>query len=407
MYASKTLSGSFPKDYATLKKDISKKDLSLIKAGYSLFSKPWVQAPASTKIRDGLGPHFSATSCISCHHNLGRGNPILKSDQVHPSLVFRLQDHQGQPDSNYGDQLTMEANVGQTPEAQVTVKYQYIKEYYKDKSSYTLTVPSYSFNNFAYGQLDSTTTFSPRVAPHLAGLNEIEKVSLKQVLKKNDPNDFDKDGISGKVNWIIHNKVIGRFGWKASQPTIEKQNAAAFHNDMSITSGLFPKESCAKNQTKCLKSISGGTPEINSRSLSYITLMIKSIAPPKSHIKTKNLGAKLFKQISCHKCHTPSYTVNNNQVISPYTDLLLHDMGEGLADGGKHTLAREWKTPPLWGLGLQQKVNGHTRYLHDGRARSLEEAILWHDGEGSHAKNLFKSLSKRERNLLISFIKSL
>lgn len=409
VYSKKVLQGPFPKYYSTLKENISKKELALIKAGYSLFSKPWVQAPSSTKLRDGLGPHFSANSCISCHQGLGRGKPVFKSNIVHHSLVFRLEDHTGSPDLNYGDQITTQAIPGIKPEAKITIKYHSIKKYYTDKTSYTLSVPKYKFENLSHGPIGVHTNFSPRIAPHLSGLGEIERIDPKQILLKHDPFDHDQDGISGKVNWASNtqHKSIGRFGWKANRPTLQLQNAAAFRNDMSITSHFFPQESCSLNQFECMSSLNGGAPEISRKHLSYITLMLKNIAPPQSDTTKYQRGKKLFKQVRCTSCHTPSYTLKNNEVISPYTDLLLHDMGDQLSDQSSSDLAREWKTPPLWGIGKQHLVNGHTHFLHDGRAKSIEEAILWHGGEALKSKNLFINLTKNERTELLNFVKSL
>ena len=239
-----------------------------------------------------------------------------------------------------------------------------------------------------------------------------------------DPDDADGDGISGRPNmvWDIRRSevVLGRFGWKANEPTVEQQAAAAFLGDIGITSTLFPEENCPAAQDACAAAPNGGTPEIPDERLAQVEFYVQTLAvPAMRNVDDPRVrrGAELFVQTGCAACHRPRHVTGDdhpveplrNQTIFPFTDLLLHDMGEGLADGRPDGLAtgREWRTPPLWGIGLVEVVNRHTMFLHDGRARSLEEAILWHGGEGQAARDQFMALTRDERDALLQFLRSL
>ena len=238
-----------------------------------------------------------------------------------------------------------------------------------------------------------------------------------------DERDADGDGISGRPNYVwsveTTSTAIGRFGWKANQPTVRQQVASAFAGDMGITSSLFPNENCPPS-VDCATLPNGGEPEIADEDLMKIVLYASALAvpAPRGWEKTEvQRGKALFAEAKCTSCHIPKIKTGehpyikgfSNQTIRPYTDLLLHDMGEGLADHANDFLAngREWRTPPLWGIGLFEMVNGHTYYLHDGRARNLEEAILWHDGEAQASKTAFMEMTATEREQLIAFLNSL
>jgi CxxC motif-containing protein (DUF1111 family) len=426
----RSLPGKTHGDFSKIVPGVTKKELAKIKAGFSLYSKGWVTAPASTRVRDGLGPMFNAVTCTSCHQHNGRGRPPIEGLKADFSLLIRLsipgKTHNGAPipEPNYGGQFHPKAILGVKPEGSLAIKRKYIKGYFADGHSYELEVPQYDLVNLNYGSLHTDVMISPRVAPAIIGLGYLNAIDKSDILKNSDEFDKNNDGISGRPNWVYdikNNRVeLGRFGWKASQPNLAQQNAAAFNGDLGITSSLFEKENCTEDQDNCNNAPSGGELEIDDKRLSFVNLLTEMIdAPKRRNILNSNVinGEKVFKKISCNACHIPDWITATNNInpalsgmkISPYTDLLLHDMGEGLADNRPDFEAngREWKTPPLWGIGLQKRVNGHTRFLHDGRARNLEEAILWHGGEAKPSQEKYLSLSLKDRQDLLSFLNSL
>jgi CxxC motif-containing protein (DUF1111 family) len=265
---------------------------------------------------------------------------------------------------------------------------------------------------------------SPRVAPHMIGLGLLEAVPEETLEALADPEDKDGDGISGRVNRVWDQQAqapaIGRFGWKANQPNLKQQNAGAALGDIGLTTSLNAAENCTAPQTLCAAAINGGAPELSDEFLAKLTLYTMTIAVPEqrnaSHPQV-TAGEALFRSMGCASCHMPSLVTGgiegfpqlSRQTIHPFTDLLLHDMGEGLADGRPDFEAsgREWRTPPLWGLGLVPTVNGHDNLLHDGRARGFAEAILWHGGEAEMAKEAFRTAPRQERDALVAFLKSL
>lgn len=397
--------------------------------GDSFFNQNWVTAPASTDARDGLGPTFNAQSCSSCHTRDGRGRPPENAADPTRGLLLRLSrpgaDPYGAPlpVPNYGSQLQDRAIGLVPPEGSLGLTYYEIPGVYADGEPYTLLSPRYAIQNPAFGPLSNDLMLSPRVAPSVFGAGLLEAIPESVILALADPEDANGDGISGRPNmvwnWQQGTATLGRFGWKANQPTVEQQVAAAFLGDIGITSTLFPEENCPPIQTDCRSAPNGGAPELPAERLRKITFYNRTLAVP----AMRNLddpqvvaGAKLFLSAGCAACHTPQHITGESdipalsqQTIYPYTDLLLHDMGAGLADGRPDFLAngREWRTPPLWGIGLLQTVNGHTRLLHDGRARTVAEAILWHGGEGQQSRDNFIGLSQAERDALIAFINSL
>ena len=397
--------------------------------GHSFFNMPWVEAPASTRVRDGLGPHFIGRSCTACHTHDGRGQPPGPGEQP-LGLLLRLsvpgKDKYGAPlpDPNYGGQLNNNAVGGITPEAKIEITYAEVQGQFADGESFSLRKPTYQFTDLAYGPLDERVMVSPRIAQQVIGLGLLEAIPEKDLLSRSDPDDKNGDGISGRPNWVwdpmAQKRALGRFGWKANAPTVATQTAAAANGDIGITSKYFPHEECMPSQKDCHEGERGGEPEINEKNLGKLIFYTATTAVPARRDVDKPQvlqGKRLFHQAQCVACHTPKHVTGKlagfpelaDQTIRPYTDLLLHDMGEGLADGRPDFEAdgNEWRTPPLWGIGLFETVNGHTTYLHDGRARNLQEAILWHGGEAQQAKEHFVNMSKEEREALISFLKSL
>ena len=405
--------------------------------GNAFFTQPWVSSPASTKARDGLGPLFNTNSCQSCHAKDGRGQPPTAKDEDFLSALVRLSipattDAQREmvrkdgavADPNYGGQIQNRAIQGIKPEGQPRLTYQEITGSFKDGETYTLIKPTLTINDLAYGDLHPDLMTSVRVTPAMIGLGLLDAISDEDILKNSDPDDTDNDGISGRVNrvWDVSKQdtVIGRFGWKANQPTISQQVMSAFNGDMGLTSSLFQNQSCTPVQSDCTKAPHGGTPEVPKNIMDTVVFYSSTLAvPARRNTKTEaaKKGKQLFTSAGCSSCHTTSFKTADHdsipelsqQTIHPYTDLLLHDMGEGLTDGRPDFLATgtEWRTPPLWGIGLVETVNAHTRFLHDGRARNLSEAILWHGGEGEQSKQRYTEMSKADRDALITFLETL
>ncbi|MBL1405761.1 MAG: thiol oxidoreductase [Hyphomicrobiales bacterium] len=414
------------------------------KLGNALFRKLWVSSPASTKASDGLGPLFNARACQTCHIKDGRGHPP-EGDLDQTSMFFRLAktpETQEEikslenyittviPDPIYGGQLQDAAVPGLAGEGRMKITYAEKKIKYVDGSTATLRAPSYEAVNLAYGPLNAKTTLSPRVTPQMIGLGLLEAIHESDLRALADEDDKNGDGISGKLAIVRDNagkKTVGRFGWKATNASIRQQSAGAFSGDIGISSPDVPGNygDCTKYQKACLNMPHGeqaklGIGEAPEEVLSLVTFYSQNLAVPiRRNSEDVNVlrGKKHFYELGCISCHTPKFVTSRKagnkaqrfQLIWPYTDLLLHDMGDGLADGQAVGVAngKEWRTPPLWGIGLTKTVSGHTFYLHDGRARNLTEAILWHGGEAENSMQGFSALNKEARENLVQFLRSL
>jgi CxxC motif-containing protein (DUF1111 family) len=294
---------------------------------------------------------------------------------------------------------------------------------YADGTAYSLLVPSYQIDDLAYGPLADDIKISPRVAPATFGLGLLEAIPEKRLRELADPEDADEDGISGRLNSVWDatkaEMVVGRFGWKAEQPSVRQQSAGAFLGDMGMTTPLFTGQDCTEVQGECLAAMSGGEPEIDELKLDDVERYGQLLAVPVREVwdgADIERGKKLFDKAGCASCHVPDHRTGEHELeelsdqhIWPYTDLLLHDMGEELADGRPVFDAdgREWRTPPLWAIGRYEDVVKHNRLLHDGRARGVAEAILWHAGEAGDARDAFVKMNKKDRQLLVQFVESL
>jgi CxxC motif-containing protein (DUF1111 family) len=304
------------------------------------------------------------------------------------------------------------------------VTYEEVPGQYGDGTPYSLRRPAYRLEELAFGSLDPRTMISPRTAPVMIGLGLLEAVDEAQLLALADEMDADGDGISGRPNrvWdpVAQATRLGRFGWKANQPGLVQQNAGAFLGDLGITSALFPAENCPAPQAACAAAITGGTPELDGDKLEAVTYYSSLLAvPARRDFEDPEVlrGKAMFRAAGCASCHVPTLVTSAaaalpelaGQTIRPYTDLLLHDLGDDLADGRPDFLAggREWRTPPLWGIGLVGVVNDHTQLLHDGRARDLAEAVLWHGGEAEAAREAFRTMARADRDALVRFLESL
>ena len=416
------------------------------KVGNGFFKRLWVTAPASTQASDGLGPLYNARSCQRCHIKDGRGHPPNGPDDNAVSMFLRLsippqneaqsaqlREHRVNniPEPVYGTQLQDFAIAGHKAEGQMHITYKALKVELADGERVALRKPVYRIESPGYGPLHSEVELSPRIAPQMIGLGLLEAIDEEDILQQADPDDQDRDGISGRANQVWsaeHGRVmLGRFGHKAGAPSVNEQSQGAFHGDLGISVPLHPSGSgeCTEKQKACREAPDGNSPqyenlEAESRVTDLVVFYARNLAVParRRHDSEPVLaGKKLFYQIGCIGCHTPKYRTlkegvapeQADQLIWPYTDLLLHDMGEGLADNRPEGVAngREWRTPPLWGIGLTPEVNGHSYYLHDGRARNLLEAILWHGGEAQAARDAVAAMPKQDREYLLRFIESL
>ncbi|WP_420389228.1 di-heme oxidoredictase family protein [Marinobacter sp.] len=403
--------------------------------GNSFFRNPWVEAPASTDARDGLGPLFNTNSCQGCHIKDGRGHPPGADDKP-VSLFLRLavpadpkrdadilKIHGFKPAPVYGSQLQTAALPAAQPEADLVIEWKSVTETLSDGIEVELRKPVYRIENPNYGPLPEDLLVSPRVAPPMIGMGLLEAIPLEDLLSLADPEDADNDGLSGKLNqvWDLDSQqtVPGRFGWKAAEPNVHQQSMGAFAGDMGLTSTIKPATDCTPEQN-CERFTNGGSPEVSDKVSNFVTFYAKSLAvPARRDLDSVSVqqGAELFNETGCAGCHTPRHTTGtapdrpdlSNQTIWPYTDLLLHDMGPALADGRGEFLANgnEWRTPPLWGIGLAQRVNPQSGFLHDGRARTLEEAVLWHGGEAKPAAERYRQMPAEDREALLDFLNSL
>ena len=404
--------------------------------GNSFFRNPWVIAPASTTARDGLGPLLNTNACQNCHIKDGRGHPPAPDATSAVSMLVRLSIPAGPehaevvrergiaPEPSYGGQLQDMAIPGVAPEGKVRLRYSTEQVRFADGTEVELRRPEIELNDLAYGDMHPETRMSLRIAPPMIGLGLLEAIPEEALLANADPDDRNGDGVSGRPNRVFdqtsRQTVIGRFGWKAGQPSLNQQNADAFFNDMGLSTSLLSGSSCTDRQTECRAMPDGGEPEVSDDILAQVLFYTRNLGvPARRNVDDPQVlaGKTLFHRAGCQSCHVPQFTTAAdaaepelaNQLIRPYTDLLLHDMGEGLADDRAEFEAngREWRTPPLWGIGLTQAVSGHTQFLHDGRARNLLEAILWHGGEAEKARQIVLGYDQNEHTALLSFLESL
>lgn len=375
---------------------------------------------ASSPFEPGLGPCFNALSCASCHARDGRGKPGTDA------LLFRLSVPGANPDGSplpapdFGSQLQERAIFSVLPEGKVITTWTELPGQYGDGTPFSLRKPTYTITD-PYTALPPGLLLSPRIAPPVFGLGLLEALDEATLLAMADPTDANGDGISGKLNvvWDTAAGALrpGRFGWKAEQPTLRQQSAGAYNQDMGVTSSVFDTESVAgQAQDDGL----ADDPEISDATLDATTAYVQTLGVPRRRADLPAAsvlrGEQVFFQIGCESCHRAALVTGNshplvelrNQTIHAFTDLLLHDMGAGLADDRPafDATGTEWRTPPLWGIGLLPVVNGHSNLLHDGRARTIAEAILWHDGEAAASRERFRTLNLTDRDALIAFLRS-
>jgi CxxC motif-containing protein (DUF1111 family) len=425
--------------------NLSFEEEETFKLGNALFRKMWVSSPASTEASDGLGPLFNSRSCQTCHLKDGRGHPPQGSEDA-TSMFLRLargpatEDERqalqnflapNMPDPVYGGQLQDKAIPGLRAEGKMVITHEDLPFTFPDGTEVTLRKPSYAAEDLNYGPLAPDTTVSPRVANPMIGMGLLQAIHPADLIAQADPDDADGDGISGRVALARGTKldapVIGRFGWKAQNASIREQSGEAFAGDIGISNPQVPIHwgDCTEAQVDCRNAPNGvqvrlGDTEAPDPVMDLVTFYSENLAvPARRDVDDPEVlrGKDMFYTAGCTACHTPKFVTSRRtdnkaqafQLIWPYSDMLLHDMGDGLADGQVVGIAggSEWRTPPLWGIGLTETVSGHTFFLHDGRARNLEEAILWHGGEAETARDAYAALEKKDRDALIRFLNSL
>ncbi len=412
--------------------------------GNGLFRKDWVSSPSSTQASDGLGPLFNARACQSCHIKDGRGHAPARPEDSAVSLLVRLSVPASReqeaaiadgrlpaaPDPVYGLQLQDHAVAGLNPEGRVAITYEDVPVALSGGETVTLRKPTLRVAEPGFGPMRDDLMMSARVAPPMIGLGLLESVHEADILAWADPDDEDGDGISGRAARVRDAEgqwKLGRFGWKAIAPTIAEQTAGAFSGDMGLSTPLAPDHwgDCTEAQAECRALPHGaqerlGAEEVPEDLLNLVIFYSSHLAVPvRRDVDDAAVlaGKKVFYDSGCASCHRPKYVTRRDvddpalrfQLIWPYTDMLLHDMGEGLADGRGEGLADgyEWRTPPLWGIGLTATVNAEATFLHDGRARTLLEAVLWHGGEAQAARDRVVEMAKQDRDNLIRFLESL
>lgn len=424
--------------------NITFEDELTFRVGNGLFRKLWVSSPSSTLASDGLGPLYNARSCQRCHLKDGRGHPPEGPDDNAISMFLRVsiptdysamaEEIEGYiatlPEPTYGTQMQDFSLAGHPAEYRLQIEYEEIEVPLSSGEVAFLRMPTYTAADLGYGPLHQKAMLSPRVAPQMIGLGLLEAVPAADIMALADPDDANGDGISGRPNivWSVEydQPMLGRFGLKAGSPTVREQSAGAFAGDIGISSPLFPAAwgECTEAQSECRSAPHGDGDdrgfEIDAEGLDLVTFYSRNLGvPARRNVDDPQVlrGKEVFYSTGCTSCHQPSFVTHrledqpeqSFQLIWPYTDMLLHDMGPGLADNRPEARATgsEWRTPPLWGIGLTEQVSGHTYFLHDGRARSLLEAILWHEGEAQSQRDLVVDMPPEDRDALISFLESL
>jgi len=404
--------------------DLDDARLKSFRTGSGIFRQAWVIGPSKDHSEfEGLGPLYNRLSCIACHVKNGRGAAPDDSGGVARAMVLRLSEpgvdaHGGPlPHPNYGVQLNPEGIPGVPGEGRAIISYEFFEEKLADGAAIAMRRPRIGLEDLAYGPIEKSTLTSLRNAPSVFGLGLLEAIPESQIVAATKNR--------GRANYVFDIESgamkLGRFGLKANQPSVKQQIANAFAEDIGISSGLFPDENCTPAEAACLSAANAArrlelTPAQLDATLDYI----RALAPParrdRDDARVKK-GEALFASSGCSTCHRESYTLGafaplpalEGMDIYPYTDLLLHDMGDNLADGRPDYLAgpRDWRTSPLWGLGLAGKFGDAANFLHDGRARNIAEAILWHGGEAQAAADAFRGLPASDRDALLAFLNSL
>jgi CxxC motif-containing protein (DUF1111 family) len=368
---------------------VSARDLASA-IGERLFQRNWVGAPASTRATDGLGPLYNARSCAGCHGSDGSGGQ---------ARVLRLQSKDGRPDPVYGAQIQDKALAGLTPEGTVAFVESTAGGRPVVHASVKLSGPP----------IDRRTVMTVRLAPDLAAAGRIAEVSDAAILAHADPDDRNGDGLSGRANivQVDGTPMLGRFGWRATGTSLDRQIEAAFVTDLGMSTKDLPRPAgdCTAVQVTCLGAPDGrdgDRPEIAPEIVAALgDFLVKQRPAPAARQRDQH---HLLAQLGCSGCHVPELAAAQGGKVTIFSDLLLHDMGAGLSDGTVEGGANpgEWRTAPLVGLGRPGR-----RLLHDGRASTADQAIRWHDGEALAARQRYETLDASLRQSLLDYLNGL
>ena len=410
-----TISADMTRPFLQIMPNLPSSALGGVSPGRELFITHWTPANEGRVLFDGVGPLLNANACTQCHSAEGRQPMYTANGELSAAILFRLGDKQGQAHAYYGEQM-------QHQSIDTTIATEGKMHYLATAATeHTPAGIRFAFTPTDLNQPLGNTAISGRLSPQLVGMGLLNLIPEANIIAAADPDDSHKDGISGRVHWVDVNgkPEIGRFGWKAINSSLRTQNANAMSQDMGLTTSVFMAPNCTVNQPICWTAANGGSPEVSDSSLDAVTDFMTALAVPERRITdltTFNKGANLFAQVGCASCHTPKqktgdslrFPLLSQQSIYPYTDLLLHDMGAGLDDGVKEKNAEsyEWRTPPLWGIGIVAR-DPAARFLHDGRASSLTDAILWHGGEAETTKLRFKQLPVEQKETLLTFLRGI
>ena len=412
-------------------RDLKTPALATFAAGQAVFEQVWQVAPETPAAigtahssRLGLGPLYNADSCAACHPRNGRGSVAGIGLLLRLSRPLTADGTRFAPDPVYGEQLQHRAVPGLAIEASMRRTWRQREEQLADGSTVTLREPFYQVESWNWGDPDRETSWSARLAPALIGLGLLEAIPDAAILAEASSQSERKDKISGQPSWVLELRSgqlrLGRFGWKAQHPTVEQQVANALQQDIGLSTIIYPASVCTPAQTACHRGVqqSGAEQiEVPRKVLDELVYYARHIAVPAPRNVNDIMfqrGRLQFHRAGCAACHRPSWTTEAppggvSQKIWPFTDLLLHDLGSGLAapNGEGDVAGVQWRTAPLWGIGLALAANPETGFLHDGRARTLLEAVLWHGGEAQAASDAVRQMSAEERDSLLTFLRSL
>ncbi len=387
---------------------LSSEEQAKFELGYEVFNTEWVPANTPSGRIDGLGPLFNSQGCDACHNSRRRGRGPRGSGEAPSDLVFQIGTLQ--PDGTvrrgteeYGFVLNPVALKGFRPEARISIRYEDRARALDDGTQVALRLPHYTVDKLSGPPLPAHAVLLPRMPPMVLGPGLLELVPQSELVRI-AAEQKRRDG-------RVHGRVpAGRFGWQGTEPTVESQVANAFSREMGLTTPLVSHIDCGRDDSACQAAPTGGTPEVEPELFEAVVFFQKLHAVPiVKRVQESDPGAGLFRQVGCAQCHRPTLPTGDGAVIHPYTDLLVHDLGPGLADrdSADNVVHSEWRTAPLWGMHAGAVSGQVQTLLHDGRARSVEEAILWHDAEGWDARERFSQLSQADRRTLLEWINGL
>lgn len=412
---SATISANISRPFLQIIPKLPSSALGGVSTGRELFIAEWTPANQGRVLFDGVGPLFNANACTQCHSAEGRKPIYATNGELSDAILFRLGNKEGIAHAYYGEQMQHQS-IESSIATEGTMHYVTTARQNDKPASI-----QFNFTPTDLNQPLGDSAISGRISPQLVGMGLLDLIPEANIMAAADPDDSNNDGISGRVHWVNDGtqQRIGRFGWKAINSSLRTQNANAMSQDMGLTTTIFMDPNCTPSQPICWTAANGGSPEVTDSALDAVTDFMTALAVPERRItdvSAFNKGAQLFTQVGCASCHIPKqktgdslrFPLLSQQTIYPYTDLLLHDMGAALDDGVKEKNAEsyEWRTPPLWGIGIVAR-DPEARFLHDGRASSLTEAIMWHGGEAEAVKTRFTQLPSTQKETLLSFLKGI